>query len=1697
MENDCVTATAEPGMNLMEIIGGPREQLHVAVNDVAVPMEAWESTYPQSGDIVTLAVRPAGIETIIASIWAAVASSTLTAGATAAATSAVIGVTGSTVVGMVAGIAAGVMSVVSPLLSIAMGIMSLVSPQRGQRYEQGSGSTPFFSLTGGSNSSDQWGYVPKLYGRMRFLPPLGGDYYTHTLDGEQYLHVLLCLGYGPLDIGGTIVGEPETIVGQGTTAARILGQQFLTSRMPSHRLGIIDNIKVGNAYLSDLTDNWDAPPKTAAVRYQIGTVAALMNPERFNDTAIYTQDMEESSLDLKLNTGAELGYTDADNHWVTENMVAQTQFTPEGTIYCTFDIQSPAFYVMAGDKEVREYHTGAILQVRYRRTTGNTAWQTPTLEKNTLGYTGDSTIPGPGQHANWWHIIAKSRSPFRRTNGFQLMFFENDTWKDKLGPIPANTQFEIEIKRVWSLKIKRTVSVMNDLTWVTARYFLPSAAWNTSVYHNTNNIILLALQIKATNRISGSLPPVSIEAESVLGRAWTSQYNADPNQRWGASSNPADIYLDIVRGPHLQAASRLPDSAIDWHALEQWRAFCADEDGDEDRRKYTYNYFHRDHETVLDRLRAVATTGRASWTMRNGLLSVVRDNEYLAVQAITPRNSRNFELTKGYPLVPHALRVRWVEPDNWEQTETLVLDDDYQQRIGAFWFTALGESSPTPWTVSKTNPALRPEPTLFEVLETKGVTNLHQAHREGRYYLAAMRLRRELYKVEMDIENLIATRGDCVYLTHEAMVLARASGRIKSIDNIGTVAAPIYSVSLDEPVYFDADPAVAFRLWVRCIDGSLINTVTVVALGVAHPGHASEVNAVTITSGSLEKVAIGDMFFFGRVNYECILAKITQIDYNPDLSATLSLVYAAPQLLRTDREYIDDDNFPGATPDPRPDMGYPPTPDFLACYSSPHDMYVGTDGNVYSKVVASWSIKATATTRTDYVFILYQADGADWRSLKVEATLGTGAVAGLPPNTPVLVYLLGYNESTDRYSAPTEVKSLITAGANVYMPYAPAGLVLAYENRPVTEGEQVSYILHLIAQWNIIGFSAAVEVAWDPRGNSAPQNPEEWANRRLLAAGATQFVTSVGYSATFAVAVRNQAKAQETSAALPGATGDGGTTSEGGSTSGGDTTTAASGAWSLWTKGVVAITDTAGPPPLTALSAVSLKDRITITWAYAGTQTAGGAEIWMSRFNSREGGQIGDAPELVPPARLLTKSEYPSTAYEYLAEDNGYYYFWGRAYNSQNRVSSWYPVSSTKGVYTYFGIKGDGAAPPPPYDVVLTPENWVITISWKRPSIVDLAGTVVYASKTNDRSTAFVLGITSLLTMTHMRLNLNETWYYWLKNVDVEGLESDYTTVKSATTTQTGGEYRKLFKADKLIADCIDTRGLTIRTENRTDTNPNAPLSGSTLIFGAGAVERPAWLPEHLIPKDKLDAYIRKAAILEAYVGGSVGQPGFIQNFDYNATYSDPTNNVIVPGKGWKIEKDGSAYFYNLVAKGTIYSENYRADEQGWKIDRQGNAELNSGKIRGHLIVDGTLSVDKIISGSIGRSNRYGPSDLFEATNAKRDRTFHVGWWSVDDKLAGKPCLLTAHVSMKTAMSTYYVAVYVGGRGLENRPDPGVASEALYDYGSMDSRFFSKTTAWEIIAPAAGELCSVSVDSASSANGIFGNVVVVLTVQRL
>lgn len=384
--------------------------------------------------------------------------------------------------------------------------------------------------------------------------------------------------------------------------------------------------------------------------------------------------------------------------------------------------------------------------------------------------------------------------------------------------------YEIRVKRD---ALTDDVQVIEQTVWASLRSFKNEDPINLA------GVAKSAFRIKATDQLNGVVDElngiVSLKIPTWGGDSagWAGE---------NVTSNPAAIFRYVLKGAPNK--NPLGDDLVDDTKLGEWYEFCETEG-------FAYDSVIDYRTSIRDLLIDVAAAGRASPHLSDGKWSVIIEQPLdTVVQHFTPRNSNGFQANLVLPKIPEALRIRFLNEDvGYQEDERTVYDDGFDENNA----------------------------TLFEVLELPGITDPDNIYRLGRYYLAGVRLRPEMFTFSTDLEHLVATRGDLIRFSHDVPLIGQAQGRIVSIDG--------NNLTLDEPV--NMTEGLSYKIRVRQSNGNTnLQTVTTVA--------GSRQFEITVASAS--GMAAGDLFMFGLSGEESIELVITQVENQEELAATITAV---------------------------------------------------------------------------------------------------------------------------------------------------------------------------------------------------------------------------------------------------------------------------------------------------------------------------------------------------------------------------------------------------------------------------------------------------------------------------------------------------------------------------------------------------------------------------------------------------------------------------------------------------------------------------------------------------------------------------------------------------------------------------------------------------------------------------------------
>lgn len=756
---EVVEAEAPEGLTIAEAIGPASETGHFAVQLEGVPIgkDQWICVKPKAGELLVVkAIPEKKFLGVILQIGLMIAAAFI-APYLAPAVGAALGLSTALATTLVT----GVISLLGGLL-----INALIPPPKLPGPSGGStGFTQLNSITGVQNQTTPFGPIPRLYGTVRYFPPIPvtATPYTELSGNDQFLRMFLCLGYGPtLQIGGLTAGAGAVIRQNSVGLAH-------------------DAIKIGDTSILDFEE----------VEFEIGA------PE---DLTLYTNEIDEEGLSVTLdcsNTDPFEAGDDTNDNATFVDTATGTRTTQEETDEGSVDIVFPQG-LWTSSKKGEIGVARVTFKIEYRPV-GTLSW----------------TILDAS-----WQIESKKRETLR----------VGKRWK-----FPANGQYDVRVTRV-STYIQEGNAGAITATW---------SALRSIHYHQAfivPNTVCMAARIKATDQLQSVISTLSIEATSILpvwnGSAWVDQ----------ATNSAAWAYVDALTGVATPRAGSKSD--IDADAMVEWAAWLS-------ANGFTFNKVYDSQGTVFEVAQEIAASGLAAYAWVDGKDTVVRDVPDNVPRAlITPRNSFDFSWSRQFVDMPHALRVRFTDPETWETTERLVYADGYSE------LTA----------------------TKFETLDVPGCTNADQAWKMGRYHLAQGKLRSETYEFSQDFEHLIYQRGDLVHLSHDVIAVGLGFARVTDVHDDG-------SFDLDDEV--DMEASKAYAVVVRQIDHSQPDRPVVTVIGPKQVETVAGTTQTLTPVHSLSGLSAGDLVSWGELGAEVLPVKITGIRPEANLSATMTAVPAA------------------------------------------------------------------------------------------------------------------------------------------------------------------------------------------------------------------------------------------------------------------------------------------------------------------------------------------------------------------------------------------------------------------------------------------------------------------------------------------------------------------------------------------------------------------------------------------------------------------------------------------------------------------------------------------------------------------------------------------------------------------------------------------------------------------------------------
>src|SRR5690606_35507348 len=366
-------------------------------------------------------------------------------------------------------------------------------------------------------------------------------------------------------------------------------------------------------------------------------------------------------------------------------------------------------------------------------------------------------------------------------------------------PFAAGASFDVP-KRQYDIRVTR----IDNEDHSNANTYMDAATWSVlrsirRVNPSTTGTTKLEMVIRANDQLTGTLQTLSLMLRKKVpvydeaAGTWSRQRTA----------NTAWVVLDLMR-THSAVAKRVPDSRIALNTWLDYAEFC--EANDLNTRAVVDTRL-----TMGELLREImaGSLGRLS-EVQGKYAAMFDDGTKFARDALTTLESGNLKWSRAFIRRPHALRVRFKNPDaNWQDDEIIVLDDGYSYR----------------GVDARGNPSSLQEPTLIETLELRLTADAKQAWKLGRLQFAQARYQSATATFETDIAGMRYYRGDVIRLENELMEWGAGSGWVVGTHTV-TEGGTRHAVVLDAEI--ETDPTQTYKAQIRRIDANGAQVLDVV-----------------------------------------------------------------------------------------------------------------------------------------------------------------------------------------------------------------------------------------------------------------------------------------------------------------------------------------------------------------------------------------------------------------------------------------------------------------------------------------------------------------------------------------------------------------------------------------------------------------------------------------------------------------------------------------------------------------------------------------------------------------------------------------------------------------------------------------------------------------------------------------------------
>lgn len=736
-----------------------------------------------------------------------------------------------------------------------------------------------YGLSAGQNAVNQWGRVPVPLGRGRFAPPKAASPYTVNSGDDQYLHELLCIGIGDLEVSDIKIGTTAIEEFNEVEYELVKYDPELQNSPKLYPTGVFqEDLNIQLKY-----GEWNS--RTTAECDKAECDITFQGLGYFNDQGGIDGSSVDFLVQYKLSEDIEWKDVKAP-YWVNgRNFVIDALDAPykEGVI--AFNSSGSLGLFWDGDTVPSGY---TLLQKVAATKSEYTYWDYGYdeygyyyREKRTRVSYSVSLRPG-GIEVGEVSGLAVTPVQSRAVNSFKDLF-DRKQYLRQYGIDIAYPRFQVSggwyyppsaegsgsayvtysgatsklLRKTFTLNFpqrgiydvrwqRRTGDSTNDRLRTDSFWTALRSVSNDRPVQTDYPVNLLAIRAKATGQLSGSLGNVTVYYRS-KSLDWDKESQTWVNR---FTSNPASIYRHILQD-RIAMARPQADAILDLDNLARAHEFWDD-------RGWEWNFVCDASVSVFERLQSVCAAGLASPTMVDGRWGIIIDKERDHVAcAFTSANSWGWTFERTQVRLPNEIHCSFISGVTWDTDMQRVATDE-----------------PIEGDV------------IYETQTYEGVNDPAQVYQLARFHYADAKNRRRIITLRCYDEALLCTRGDLVECA------------CPNVSPHGLQVGRVRKVLTDENGYvtgFTTDQSNTTDFSGRRFGVRIYNSEGVIYHAEVLPEDTTQTQLNFISPQQMN-IANGDKYAFGDYSEEVFQAIVIGMQFNSDWTCDVTLQDYVPTL---------------------------------------------------------------------------------------------------------------------------------------------------------------------------------------------------------------------------------------------------------------------------------------------------------------------------------------------------------------------------------------------------------------------------------------------------------------------------------------------------------------------------------------------------------------------------------------------------------------------------------------------------------------------------------------------------------------------------------------------------------------------------------------------------------------------------------